>query len=105
MIGIAYKRDINDVRESPALGIMEELAAKGAIVDYHDSYIPRIETAIGTMDSVDLDQGLRDCDLALIVTDHQYIDYGRIVELAPIVVDTRNATKGIETSPNKVYRL
>ena len=105
VIGVAYKRDINDVRESPAISIIEELADKGAIVDYHDAYIPQVETAAGRMESVDLDHGLRNCDLALIVTDHQYIDYTRVVEMAPIVVDTRNATKGMNQVSNKVYRL
>ena len=105
VLGVAYKRDINDVRESPALRIIDELMARGAKMTYHDAYIPAIETSSGPMESVDLDQGLDACDLALIITNHGYIDYKDVVRRAPIVVDTRNATKGIQADPKRLYRL
>ena len=105
VLGIAYKRDINDVRESPALDIMEELESKGAKVMFHDPYIPSVETADEIKQSTDLEIGLKTCDLALIITDHNSINYPDVVNQAPIVVDTRNATKGIPAPPNKVYYL
>lgn len=105
ILGIAYKRDINDVRESPALRVMEELEGKGAKVMFHDPYIPEIVTADGKKSSTDLDTGLKTCDLALIITDHRNIDYADVVAQAPIVVDTRNVTRGIPAPKNKVYRL
>jgi len=105
VLGMAYKRDINDVRESPALTIMEELESRGAKVMFHDPYIPKITTADGTKESTDLDTGLNTCDLALIITDHQNIDYSMVVKKAPIIVDTRNATRGIPSAENKVYHL
>ncbi len=105
ILGIAYKRDINDLRESPAMRIMEELQAKGARVMFHDPYIPVLDTAQGRIRSTDLDEALKTCDLALIVTDHSNIDYARVVQEAPLVVDTRNATKNIPDPNKKVYRL
>ena len=109
VIGVAYKRDINDVRESPALGIVDQLMHKGARVSYHDPFIAEMSLdGQGTFTSVDLtDEALRACDCALIVTDHSDLDYARVVRLAPLVVDTRNATRNLVSSEdeNKIIRL
>src|SRR6266700_3160574 len=103
VLGLAYKRDIDDLRESPSLTIIELLREKGAIVAYNDPYFP----TVGRGRHYDLNmtntplENLAQYDAVLIVTDHTSYDYPGIVEQAQLVVDTRNATKGIE-SPNIV---
>ena len=104
VLGVAYKKDIDDLRESPAITIIELLQKEGAEVSYHDPYFP----FIGKGRKYDLqmkcaelsDLGKYDC--VLIVTDHSDIDYGRIVEEAQLVVDSRNVTRGIH-SPKIVH--
>ena len=99
VLGVAYKRDIDDLRESPSLTIIELLQKEGAQVSYHDPYFP----SIGRGRKYDLqmkcasldDLGKYDC--VLIVTDHSDYDYAKIVREAQLVVDTRNATKGIQS--------
>jgi UDP-N-acetyl-D-glucosamine dehydrogenase len=97
VLGVAYKKDIDDLRESPALEILDQLSRKGAIVAYHDPYCPEIRddghTPLGALGrSVELTEDLiRDVDVVLIVTDHSNVDYERVCGLARIVVDTRNA--------------
>jgi UDP-N-acetyl-D-glucosamine dehydrogenase len=109
MLGVAYKRDINDVRESPALAIIEQLLHRGAQVSYHDPFIA--ETRIdgrGSLTSVPLDdQALAAADCAVIVTDHSGFDYSRIVRLSNLVVDTRNVTRGLGLPEyeSKIIRL
>ena len=109
VLGVAYKRDINDVRESPALGIIDQLLHKGAEVSYHDPHIAEMSLdGKGTLSSVPLTEAvLRGCDCAVIVTDHSEVDYGRVVGLAPLVVDTRNATRkmGLAEDDHKIIRL
>ena len=100
VLGVAYKRDIDDLRESPALTIIELLQKDGAHVSYHDPYFPFIgkgrkydlQMKCATLDNL----GHYDC--VLIVTDHSDYDYRRIVQESALVVDTRNATKGIEST-------
>jgi UDP-N-acetyl-D-glucosamine dehydrogenase len=97
VLGVAYKKDIDDVRESPALEILDQLSRKGAVVSYHDPYVPEIRddghTPVGAIGrSVELtDDRLREADVVLIVTDHSMVDYGRVCATAQIVVDSRNA--------------
>ena len=99
LLGVAYKKDINDVRESPALSIIDRLRAKGADVRYHDSFIPEVSFddahTQGTgepLRSVALtDEELKAADCVVIVTDHSNVDYKRVCELAKLIVDTRNA--------------
>ncbi|MFZ1009181.1 MAG: nucleotide sugar dehydrogenase [Candidatus Sulfotelmatobacter sp.] len=103
ILGVAYKKDIDDLRESPALTIIELLQKEGAQVSYHDPYFP----FIGKGRKYDLQmkrsalENLGDYDCVVIVTDHSDYDYARIVGEARLVVDTRNATKGI-SSPKVV---
>jgi UDP-N-acetyl-D-glucosamine dehydrogenase len=104
ILGVAYKKDIDDLRESPALTIIELLRKQGANVDYHDPYFPRVGRGRHydlEMDRASLDH-LRDYDCVVIVTDHSDYDYQAIVSNAQLVIDTRNATRGI--SSNKVIR-
>jgi len=109
VIGVAYKRDINDVRESPALGIVDQLMHKGAEVSYHDPFIPEMKLdGRGSLTGVPLtDEALRDCDCSIIVTDHSEVDYARVLRLAPLVVDTRNVTRklGMPEYEEKIVRL
>jgi|GEM_PF-17851 len=102
LLGVAYKKDINDVRESPALSIIDLLRAKGSRVSYHDPFVTEVRFddahTIGHGDplqSITLtDEELRASDCIVIVTDHSEIDYRRVTELAPLIVDTRNALGG-----------
>jgi UDP-N-acetyl-D-glucosamine dehydrogenase len=99
VLGIAYKRDVDDLRESPALKIIELLRKDGAQVSYHDPYFP----TVGRGRHYDLQmkcaslQDLGSYDCVVIVTDHSDYDYPRIVREAKLVVDTRNATRGIQS--------
>ena len=93
VLGVAYKKDVNDVRESPALDIMRLLAADGADVEYHDPHVPRIADDGGAWESVELtDERLSSADAVVIATDHSAVDYGRVLDLAPVVVDARHVT-------------
>jgi len=99
VLGVAYKRDIDDLRESPSLTIIELLQKEGAQVSYHDPYFP----TIGKGRRYDLQmtrsslENLGQYDCVLIVTDHSDYDYPKIVQEAQLVVDSRNATKGIKS--------
>jgi len=106
VLGVAYKRSVGDIRESPALEIIATLRAKGAEVSYADPYVPSVAIEGAVLKSVELsDQDLEAADCVLIVTDHPEFDYRRIVEVAPLVVDTRNATRGIAAPDGRVVRL
>jgi UDP-N-acetyl-D-glucosamine dehydrogenase len=102
LLGVAYKKDIDDVRESPALSIIDRLRAKGADVRYHDPFVKEVrfddahtEGSGESLESVPLtDEELRSSDCVIIVTDHSEIDYGRVCSLTPLIVDTRNALNG-----------
>jgi UDP-N-acetyl-D-glucosamine dehydrogenase len=91
VLGVAYKRDIDDVRESPALDVIRLLEADGAHVDYHDPHVPRIQEDGKVMNSVNLsDAALREADAVVIVTDHKAFDYDRIVKKSRVLVDARH---------------
>ncbi len=97
VLGVAYKRDIDDIRESPALDVVRLLAERGAELRYHDPYVPVLEEDGVRRTSVELtDEELAAADCVVITTDHSVIDYERVVRLARLVVDTRNATRGLE---------
>jgi UDP-N-acetyl-D-glucosamine dehydrogenase len=99
VLGVAYKRDIDDLRESPALTIIEELQRRGADVAYNDPYFPKVGR--GRKYNLQMTctplENLGQYDCILIVTDHTDYDYKKIVEEAKLVVDTRNATNGIKS--------
>ena len=102
VLGVAYKKDVDDLRESPALTIIELLRKRGAIVSYNDPYFERVGRGRHydlNMENTPL-ENLGQYDVVLIVTDHSNYDFARIVAESRLVVDTRNATKGIRS--NKV---
>jgi UDP-N-acetyl-D-glucosamine dehydrogenase len=106
LLGVAYKRDVNDARESPAFEIIGELWRRGATVRYHDPYVPSIRIGGRCLESEPIeDETLRAVDAALILTDHRMVDYKRVAELAPLVIDTRNATAGVVHYRDKIVRL
>jgi UDP-N-acetyl-D-glucosamine dehydrogenase len=115
LLGVAYKKDINDVRESPALSIIDRLRAKGAAVRYHDPFVGEVsfddahtDSGGEPLSSVELtDEELRASDCVVIVTDHSQIDYRRVTQLAPLIVDTRNALNGElrRQSAGRIIRL
>jgi len=105
VLGVAYKRGVGDTRESPAHEIISTLLRRGADVAYADPHVPTFQIEGTELKAVDLtDEIVRQADCTLILTDHREFDFRRIVELAPLVVDTRNATWGI-TAPGRVIRF
>jgi UDP-N-acetyl-D-glucosamine dehydrogenase len=103
IIGVSYKKDIDDLRESPALDVIQLLQSRGAQVMYHDPYVPEVVFERLSLKSMPLQQGLTEADCAVIITNHSSIDYAEVERLAKVVLDTRNATRGIK-SP-KLIRL
>ncbi len=101
VLGVAYKADLGDMRESPALKVIDLLRKGGAEISYHDPYVPEL-AGLG-LRSVALDPGAYDC--VVIVTAHSGIDYADIVERAGVVVDFRNATGAAGTASDKVWKL
>jgi UDP-N-acetyl-D-glucosamine dehydrogenase len=99
ILGISYKRDIDDMRESPALDVMGVLQQKGAKISYHDPYVPKLAARDwpGGVDltSVPLSADLvAKADCIVVITDHKVFDYSAIQRQARLIVDTRNAMKG-----------
>ncbi|OGO38650.1 MAG: UDP-N-acetyl-D-glucosamine dehydrogenase [Chloroflexi bacterium RBG_16_57_11] len=106
VLGAAYKPDIDDLRESPALDVIGLLEHKGAIVDYHDPYIPTVRHEGRIMHSVpDVMQAIRTVDCVVIVTNHKLYDYPAILREAKLIVDTRNALGASGKNNPKVMRL
>jgi UDP-N-acetyl-D-glucosamine dehydrogenase len=109
VFGVAYKKDVSDMRESPALDIIELLHRRGAIISYTDPHVPELHSEPGhgpvvpAMKSVPESAAADGIDCAVICTNHAAFDYGAIPGRFPLVVDTRNALKG-DASPN-VFRL
>jgi len=105
-LGVAYKRGVGDVRESPALEVLARLRDKGADLAYSDPHVPVVAVDEITLKSVELDDEiLAAADCVLILTDHPQFDYRRIVERAALVVDTRNATAALGPCPASVIAL
>jgi UDP-N-acetyl-D-glucosamine dehydrogenase len=106
VLGVSYKRDVNDARESPAIDIIHELEQREALVEYHDPYVARLDVSGRIMTSVPLDESrLKDADCVVIATDHGGVDYKRVVDLASLVVDTRNVTRGVAPYRDNVVKL
>jgi UDP-N-acetyl-D-glucosamine dehydrogenase len=102
--GVAYKRDIDDVRESPALDIIHLLQKKGAQVTYSDPYVPRVRLEDHRyMEAQDLFASAAEADCVVIVTDHSGVDYARLLECARLIVDSRNSMKHYRSE--KIVRL
>lgn len=104
IIGVAYKKDVDDIRESPALDIMEHLIKKGAKLSYNDPLVKELSIESGKLKSFKLTSNLlAKSDCVVIVTDHSVYNYAWIVKHSKVVVDTRNAAKGIKSE--KIVRL
>ena len=108
VVGLAYKRDVDDVRESPGVRIMELLLRNGSRVDYHDPHVPALRGLCGRpagKRSVPLTEGkLAGFDAVVIATDHSAVDYGLIARSAKLVIDTRNAMAGVDACAARVAK-
>jgi len=103
ILGVAYKRDIDDVRESPALDVIHLLRKRGATVTYSDPYVASIQIDGAQLSSTRLLDEVSSADCTVIITDHSNIDYDAVVREAKLIVDTRNALRGY--SLEKIFRL
>jgi UDP-N-acetyl-D-glucosamine dehydrogenase len=103
IVGVAYKADVADLRESPALKLIELLREGGATVSYHDPHVP--ELPAHGLSSADLDGSVERADCVVIVTAHSTIDYARVAERAQLVVDFRNATGAGGSANGRVWKL
>lgn len=105
LMGVAYKKDIDDMRESPALKVIEHLEKNGAEVLYNDPYVPKMKHNGKEYVSVEWQTAIKDADIVLITTDHTDYDYEGIVENAKLLYDTRNATKDVKNNRQKINKL
>jgi UDP-N-acetyl-D-glucosamine dehydrogenase len=106
LLGVAYKADVSDMRESPALDVLRLLDEKGADLRYHDPHVPELALGERSWKSVELsDEELAAADLVVILTDHSAVDYARVVARAGRIYDTRNATRGVREGREKIRRL
>jgi UDP-N-acetyl-D-glucosamine dehydrogenase len=103
VMGIAYKKDVNDMRESPAIDVMELLQKRGAVISYTDPFVPRLQHGDLNLCSVAEAQAGDSVDCAVICTDHTAFDYATMAARFPLIVDTRNALKG-QQAPH-LFRL
>jgi UDP-N-acetyl-D-glucosamine dehydrogenase len=103
IMGVAYKRNIDDVRESPAFDLLVLLSQRGAVVSYSDPYVPTVQLDGINLKAESQADGVSAADCTLIVTDHAAFDYPALVKQAKLIVDTRNALKGFQS--HKIVRL
>jgi UDP-N-acetyl-D-glucosamine dehydrogenase len=103
ILGVAYKRNIDDMRESPALDVMHLLGERGAVLSYSDPFVPSMQVADAAYKSVPVDSAVGNADCVVIITDHSGVDYAKVLDQAKLIVDTRNALKKFD-SP-KIVRL
>lgn len=109
LLGVSYKRDVADVRESPALRIIDLLNQAGATVTYHDPFIPvirphgSVQTALPSTDLTP--EQLANVDAAVLVTDHTNVDYEKVAESVPLLLDTRGVTRGLTKHQDRIRRL
>lgn len=106
VLGVAYKRDIKDVRESPALDVIKLLENGGAEVTYNDPQVPSVRMDDSVMKSVELTEALlKSVDCVVVLTDHTAYDYEWIVQNSQLIMDTRNATKNVKPNKKKIVKL
>ena len=106
VLGVAYKPDVGDTRESPALDVIELLRSRGAEVEYHDPHVPNLELESGDLASVDLTaERLEAADLVVIAADHSAVDYEFVGSHSALVVDPRNAMAGVQADRALVYPI
>jgi UDP-N-acetyl-D-glucosamine dehydrogenase len=105
LLGVAYKSGSGDVRESPALRVASRLRTMGAELSYHDPHVESVVIDDQLYESLPLDEGLIErCDIVIVLTDHAEVDYGRVLEDARCVFDTRGVTAGWTSEPGRLYR-
>ena len=106
MLGIAYKKDISDVRESPALDIMRLLLEWGAQVIYNDPHIPKLRWDSGYIESAELtEELLQSVNIVILLANHSAYDYDWLAQHAPLIYDARNAFDGIDAPEGKIATL
>ena len=106
MLGVAYKKDVSDCRESPALDVMRLLKEKGAILTYNDPFVPTLRLGPNILKSVDSSPAeIAKHDCVIILTDHSSYDFRQIVQAAKLVVDTRNSTKDLHQFKDRIIKL
>jgi UDP-N-acetyl-D-glucosamine dehydrogenase len=106
VLGVAYKKNVSDCRESPALDVMRLLSHKGAVLSYNDPFVPQMRLNGESLQSVELSaETLARQDCVIILTDHSSYDFRAIVTAAQLVIDTRNATKGFDPFKDKIIKL
>ncbi len=106
VLGVAYKKDVSDCRESPALDVMRLLNDKGAILSYNDPLVPTLRLGQSVLESVDTTPAeVAENDCVIILTDHSVYDFRKIVEAAKLVIDTRNSTKDLHAFKDRIIKL
>jgi UDP-N-acetyl-D-glucosamine dehydrogenase len=106
ILGVAYKKNVSDCRESPALDVMRLLADKGAILSYNDPLVPTLRLGGSALKSIDPSPAeIAKHDCIIILTDHSAYDFRKIVEAATLVIDTRNATKDLHVFKDRIIKL
>jgi UDP-N-acetyl-D-glucosamine dehydrogenase len=106
ILGVAYKKNVGDMRESPSIDVIGLLADKGAEITYHDPHVRECQIAGVTYKNVDLTaEVLAASDLVVILTDHESVDYDLVAQHAPRIFDTRNAMKGVDGAGEKLTKL
>jgi UDP-N-acetyl-D-glucosamine dehydrogenase len=111
MLGVAYKKNVDDTRESPSLKLIELIEARGAKVDYHDPHIPELPTTrkhgslAGRRSVVLTPDNVRSYDAVLIATDHDGVDYRLVIDNSNLVVDTRNVCARVGIVSDRVFKV
>jgi UDP-N-acetyl-D-glucosamine dehydrogenase len=106
ILGVAYKKNVSDCRESPALDVMRLLADKGAILSYNDPLVPALLLGGSVLKSIDASpEEIAKHDCVIILTDHSAYDFEKIVEVAKLIIDTRNATKDLHVYKDRIIKL
>ncbi len=103
LVGVAYKKNVSDTRESPALDILALLAKRGAVLSYSDPLVPHLRHDGPPLASQPLEEAAAAADCVVVVTDHDGVDYARLVEVAALIVDSRNVLKALRS--DKIVRL
>ncbi len=103
IVGVAYKRDISDVRESPALDIIALLQRLGGTVTYSDAFVPEIKVESGILKASPMSSTIGEADCVVIITDHSELDYAEVVAHSQLIVDSRNALRDFDDE--KIVRL
>ena len=106
LLGVAYKENVGDLRESPALDLIHLLQQKGARVVYHDPYVPHVELDEVVITRVTLDKAtVRQADCVVITTAHKDYDWDWVAEHSQLIIDTRNATRNVAANSNRIVKL